>query len=89
MPLKEINHMKRESHLNPSLALTTSIKAHAHTNHSMHSAYIQTYIKDNNTYTNYFGNERYKKNDYIDHLNLFYSLHFYPDKIKFCLKSNK
>ena len=88
MPLKEINHMKRESHLNPSLALTTSIKAHAHTNHSMRSYYTQTYIKDNNTYTNCFGNDRYKKNDYIDHLNLFYSLHFYPDKIKFCLKSN-
>jgi hypothetical protein len=57
--------MKRESHLNPSLALTTSIKAHAHTNHSMRSYYTQPYIKDNNTYINHFGNDRYTKNEAV------------------------
>lgn len=69
--------MKSKSHLNPSLQLTTSITFCPKTNY-----YTRTYICNNNTYRDAFYSSR------IENLNLVYSLHFYQDAVKFCLKSN-
>ena len=69
--------MKRKSHLNPSLQLTTSITVCPKTIY-----YTRTYIYNNNTYRDTFCSSR------IENLNVFYSLHFYQDSVKFCLKSN-